>query len=97
MDIGQSVGIVVIAGLVVRELTQVVVESLRIRSRAQRLLLSVLFTVIVAGVVEVAGLGEWSEELIGGIWAAAWGAHTVKGALRRPGEVTQRAEARPSA
>jgi len=84
MDIGQSVGIVVIAGLVVRELTQLVIEGLRIQSRAARLLLSVVFTVAVAGAVHLGGFREWSEGLIGSIWAAAWGAHTLKVFARGP-------------
>lgn len=68
----------VIAGIVVRELTQLVIDYWHIESRSAKLLLSVLFTVVMAALLVAAGLASWSEELIGAIWATAWTAHLVK-------------------
>ena len=74
----ETVGIVVIAGLVVREATQMVIERFKIEARGPKVLLSVLFALAGTYLVSLSGWGEWSAETVGAIWAASWSAQAVK-------------------
>ncbi len=74
----QAFGIVVIAGVVVREVTQLLIEWLKLDQRGAKILLSIGLAVIATGLVAWAGWGEWSGEAVGAIWAAAWGAQALK-------------------
>ncbi len=74
----EAVGSVVIAGLLVREATQWTVEGFGIEGRGPKVLLSIVFAVAATYLIALAGWGKWSEELLGLVWSAAWGAHAIK-------------------
>lgn len=75
----ETLGIIAVAGVVAREITQLVVKKLGWEdSDSIKRLVSVGVAVGVAGVVAATGLREYDEALIAGVWAASWAAHTLK-------------------
>lgn len=74
----ETVGVVAMAALVVREATQMIVERFGVKARLWKVLISMAFTVVAAYAVHLTGFGAWSEDLIGAIWAGAWIAHLAK-------------------
>ena len=75
-----AIGVIVIAGIVVREATQLVIDALGEpgKKRSVKVLISIVFALIAAGLVHLTGWQQWSEGLLGGIWAASWGAQALK-------------------
>lgn len=74
----QSVGIIVVAGVAVREATQLIVEYFGLTGRGPKVLISIVLALAAAYLVALAGWDQWSDTLVGGIWTAAWGAHALK-------------------
>lgn len=85
--------VVAVLGIGVREITALALEqlakALKVKpkdlTRSAKLLTQVVVTVGVVRIACWASGTEWSSELFGAVWAASWGAHTLKTAVSRLG------------
>ncbi len=73
----EVVPVVIILGLAVREATQLLIEGFKLEKRGPKVLISLVLSVAGAGLVHLCGWQQWSEQLVGAIWSAAWLAHKL--------------------